>query len=841
MCNRIDQKRYGYSDKEILKREARKCLFSRISGHIKNTGSVLYLAALLFLHANTATAWSVNAHSTYQLGLPDAYSAAALGCALTSGKARIAGVSFTSPGTASVACESYDASTAQWSWWREASIAAEPDDLGFFMDAGEFENEDQGESCSGSQQPINSQHPINLINGNKYKIYTDISNTIPSGISRPGFTRYYNSQSTLASSSIGNKWTHSYERRMLRNDALRTGDNVYVSSAGKESDPFQSSLYSTMQAACESGISEITDQSSGLGPGPFQNLQAFKSAEAQWVNDECRIFVDGRYRANYSISNHGIYQELGSKWDDYLRFYRPDGNVIKFQKTYSGTGQDMVTAWEEVLGAGFELDEIDVTPTPVENEVVIYRINYVLTDPNNVKETYDYSGRLLYVDYPNGVRETITYSNGLVSRVDNSLGQYIDIQYNDDGYIDYIADEASRVWQYRYFDTNLVDVINPDLSSVKYHYENSNYPGALTGVTDERNIRVSTFDYYQDGLAKSSYLGKPDALPEFRIDNVSVIYDTVSNTVTNSRGYQSTYHYSDVVLKGLLMQYDGPECVACADGSKSYDYDIDLQSPNNSTLNLLSKTEYGQNTTFEDHDENGNPGIVTEAVATPEERSTTYTYDPRYQSKIKTKTEPSVYAAGNKVTTYTYDDFGNTTSITVNGYRPDAAPVIRSHSFVYNGPYHQLSEINGPRTDVDDIYNIIYYPDSEAEGNNRARVETVTAPMGVVLYDNITYTATGKRASYTTGANLQADFTYYPGNDRLETQTLTDLSSGETRTTHWTYIATGEVESITQGYTTPEATTLTFEYDDARRLYRIYDSFNNYIEYELDTEGNVIR
>ena len=835
MCNRTDHIKHGYSDKKIIEREAGECLYSRLASHIINTGSVLYLStAFLFLHANTAAAWSVNAHSTYQLGLPDAYSAAALGCALNSGGKRIAGVNFTSPETAFVACESYDSTTAKWYWWREASIAAESDDLGYFMDAGEFENEDQGESCTSSQ------HPINLINGNKYKIYTDITDTMPSGISRPGFARYYNSQSTLTGSSIGNKWTHTYDRRMQRNDALRTGDNVHVSSDGMESDPFQSSLYSTRQAACEAGISEITDQSSVLGPGPYQNLQAFKNADTQWVDNECRIFVDGRYRANYSISTHGVYRDVGSIWDDYLRFYRPDGSIIKFQKTYSGAGKDTVSAWEDVFSAGFELDEIDVTPVPVENEVVLYRMNYVLTDPDKVKETYDYSGSLLYVDYPNGVHEIITYSNGLVSRVENSLGQYIDIQYNDDDYIDYISDDTGRVWQYRYLSSNLVEVINPDLSSVKYHYENSDYPGALTGVTDERNIRVSTFDYYQDGLAKSSYLGTPDALPELRIDSVSVIYGALSNTVTNSRGYQSTYHYSDVVLKGMLMQYDGPECVACANGSKSYDYDFDLDSPNNSTLNLLSKNEYGQNTTYEDHDENGNPGIVTEAVATPEERTTSYTYDPRYQSKIKTKTEPSVYAAGSKVTTYTYDDFGNATSITVNGYRPDATPVFRSQSFVYNGPYHQLSEIDGPRTDVDDIYNIIYYPDSEAEGNNRARVETVKAPVGVVLYDNITYTATGKRSSYTTGTNLLADFTYYPGNDRLETQTLTDLSTGETRTTRWTYIATGEVESITQGYGTNEATTLTFEYDDAGRLYRIYDSFNNYIEYELDTEGNVI-
>ena len=162
---------------------------------------------------------------------------------------------------------------------------------------------------------------------------------MPSGISRPGFTRYYNSQSTLTSYSIGNKWTHTYDRRMQRNDALRTDDNVYVSSAGMESDPSQSNLYSTRQEACESGISEITDQTSGPGPEPLRNLQAFEYADAQWVNDECRLFVDGRYRANALISTHAVYQEAGNKWDDYLRFYRPDGKVIRFQKTYSGTGQ----------------------------------------------------------------------------------------------------------------------------------------------------------------------------------------------------------------------------------------------------------------------------------------------------------------------------------------------------------------------------------------------------------------------------------------------------------------------------------------------------------------------
>ncbi len=836
MHNRTGQKKYRFSCRETINGENKKFASSQISNHIKNTRAVFLISSLLLLHANTASAWFVNAYLLYQTGLPDAYSAADVGCALSSGKTRVASVNYTSiePAAATVVCESYDETTDKWWYWRAPFIAEEPGDSEYFMDAGTFDNVDQGKA------DVCSKNPINLISGNKYKIYTDIESEIQRGVNRPGFKRYYNSQLTKKYSTIGNKWTHTYDRRMIRQDALQTANNLRYSSGGSESDAGQSSNYSSRQAACESGIAEIRAQAQGLAPGPFQNLKAFINADAQWENDECRIYVDGRYRANFPILTHGIQRDGGSSWDHYLWFYRADGNVIRFQKTFSGSYQNLVTRWKETTNTGYLLDEIDITPPPVNNEVATSQVNYVLTDPGNVKETYDNTGKLLYIDYPNGVHEALSYLDDRVVRASNSLGQYVDIQYGVDGYIENVSDETGRTWKYRYLDTNLVEVINPDLTSVKYHYEDSAFPGALTGVTDERNIRVSTFEYYQDGLARSSYLGQPGALPELRIENVDVVYGAISNTVTNSRGYRSTYHFSGDVLEGLLYQYDGPECIGCNGGSSSYIYDINLQSPKDSTLNLLSSVDYGLKTTYENHDENGNPGVVTEAVATPEQRSTVYTYDPRYHDKVKTKTEPSIYAAGSKVTTYTYDDFTNTTSIMISGYAPDGTPVSRSQSFVYNGPYHQLSEINGPRIDVDDTTIIEYYEDTATEGDNRARVRSITAPPGVVLYDNITYTPTGKQASYITGTNLQVDYTYYPGNDRLETQTLTDLSTGEARSTHWTYLATGEVESITQGYATPEASMLTFEYDDARRLTRIYNAFNNYIEYELDTEGNVI-
>jgi YD repeat-containing protein len=63
-------------------------------------------------------------------------------------------------------------------------------------------------------------------------------------------------------------------------------------------------------------------------------------------------------------------------------------------------------------------------------------------------------------------------------------------------------------------------------------------------------------------------------------------------------------------------------------------------------------------------------------------------------------------------------------------------------------------------------------------------------------------------------------------NDRLET--LTDTGGSTTRVTEWTYLDTGEFKTITTEFGTPNATILTFGYDDARRLISITDSGQSY-------------
>ena len=350
---------------------------------------------------------------------------------------------------------------------------------------------------------------------------------------------------------------------------------------------------------------------------------------------------------------------------------------------------------------------------------------------------------------------------------------------------------------------NLEYVYYPDGSSDgytnnpyrRYHYNESSLiesaadlPGHLTGISDwdgTREVRYASYEYYADGRVRASYHAGG-------ADRVDIAYDDVNNsrTLTNSKNIQSSYSINTQIDVALVTGINGPGCATCGSGNTSYSYDPD----NN---NLLTRTENGVTTEYGNYDANGNPGFKVEAMGTPQERRTDYTYDPRYFSRIATMTEPSVHAGANKITTYSYDNFGNRIAETVAGFKPDSTVVSRTTTWQYNGPLHQLTRIDGPGTDVSDITNFRYYPDDPLEGNNRARLKEIEDATGILIRRNIQYTATGKVASEDRPNGLSLNYTYYPGNDRLET--LTESSASGVQVTRWTYLATGEVQSITNG------------------------------------------
>jgi len=558
-------------------------------------------------------------------------------------------------------------------------------------------------------------------------------------------------------------------------------------------------------------------QTDYIGTGPYA-LNFVRSYNSNGASDG--VLGNG-WRHNYSrkLAFKTVSDDIGS----------PIGTVImRGEAGVDYTFTDQTGSWESGSNVFITLDHI--------NESFDRAWKVTLSD--GTVEIYDTAGALRSIDRSDGNQITLIYSYGKLSEVTNQTGHSLTLGYatisSKDIHITSVTNHTGQTWVYAYdTNNNLASVTNPDSTVRTYHYEDPAFPNYLTGITDERNVRVETYGYNAEGRAVFS------TMPG-NVDRVDITYNTDgTRTVMGSRpGQVSTYGINVQNSKSLVTSIDGPGCSSCGIGNSTYLY-------NQVTNNLESKIVKGLTTEYGNYDAVGNPGFMTEAAGTPNARTTSYTYtgsdtNPgagyRFRSRVATKTEPSIYAGASKVTTYTYDIYGNTTSITVNGFTPSGTPESRTTILAYNGPLHQLSSIDGPRAGTADTTNFNYYADDVAQGNNRARLQSVTGPLGIVLRSNIQYSATGKVLSEARPNGLDLTYTYYPGNDRLET--LTQTAGGESRTTRWTYLATGKVETITLADGSAAATTLTFGYDSARRLEQITDGLGNFLRYQLDTEGN---
>ena len=300
-----------------------------------------------------------------------------------------------------------------------------------------------------------------------------------------------------------------------------------------------------------------------------------------------------------------------------------------------------------IEGSWISDSDVHATLDEITNEVG-NRTGWRYIDEDNIIELYSAAGTLQSITDINGNTQTLTYdTQNRLDRVDTNTGEYLIFGYDTNNRIATLTDHTNRIWHYRYDAIgNLEYVDNPDGTSKRYHYEDSRFPHALTGITDERGVRYATYGYDDEGRANLSTHAN-------NAQRVDIVYNADgTRTVTNSRGQPSTYSTATQLGVALVTDIAGPGCSTCGSGNTSYNYD-----PANN--NLLSKTENGVTTQYGDYDAKGQYGYKIEAVGTPEQRRTDYTYDARFYNKITSITAPSVAPGQSKITTYTYDDWGN--------------------------------------------------------------------------------------------------------------------------------------------------------------------------------------
>lgn len=287
--------------------------------------------------------------------------------------------------------------------------------------------------------------------------------------------------------------------------------------------------------------------------------------------------------------------------------------------------------------------------------------SWTYTDEDDREHNFDSQGRLASILDRSGRLSTLEYVTGQLDSVTDSYGNTLAFAFNN-GLVESVTTPGG-VYGFSYDASgNLVEVIYPDNTPETdtdnprriFHYEDTNFPNALTGITDTNEDRYATWSYDSQGRATSSaHNGGTDL---HTIDYTYLDDATDSRTtVTNALGKQTTYHFTTILGVRKVTQVEGHQSTNCAAANKAYTYDTHGF--------LASKTDWQGNTTTYTRNTRGQELSRIEAVGTPDERTITTEWHPTFNLPTKI-TEPG------RETVISYDANGNELSRTITETAP---------------------------------------------------------------------------------------------------------------------------------------------------------------------------
>jgi len=525
-----------------------------------------------------------------------------------------------------------------------------------------------------------------------------------------------------------------------------------------------------------------------------------------------RLNFTRTYNSNGDIPNTA----LGPRWIhsfqlhvDYVAFsptgevniQREDGRNVRFHQ--SGT------SW---IG---DADNVDRLVRMVDGQGVA--TGWELTTPTTV-EKYAPTGEITEVFFITGERLTFTYSdvntpqsitpfNGMLIKVQSSFGDNLQFKYDAYRRLKELIDPAGGTTSYAYTTDRslLASVTYPDGKQKRYHYGEplltggTTLPYALTGITDESNVRFANFEYDSSGRGiATEHSGG--------VNRFSIAYNAGQANVTTPLGAVDTVAFGTV--NGLVVgtSQSQPAGAGCGPASNSTTYDANA--------NASIRTDFDGNQTTYVYDLSRNLETSrTEAAGTAKARSITTQWHPTYRLPIQID-EPG------KRTTYTHDASGNVLTTTV---LDTTTSTSRTSTFTYNS-FGQVLTIDGPRTDASDITTYTYY--ACTTGVECGQVHTITDALGHLPTFN-TYNAHGQPLTIM-DANGVVTTLAYDLRQRLTSRTV----AGET--TNFFYYPTGLLQQVAM----PDGSFVNYVFDAAHRLIEIDDSLGNRMVYTLDAMGN---
>jgi RHS repeat-associated protein len=448
-----------------------------------------------------------------------------------------------------------------------------------------------------------------------------------------------------------------------------------------------------------------------------------------------------------------------------------------------------------------------------------------LTLASGIVELFNEQGQLVQVNDIGQYQQNLHYNDqGLLTSVTDSAGQQITLGYNrlgllvsletPDGVTNYEYNLASKVL------TKAITPVdaNGERGYKEYHYDDNRYRTAITSITNELDNTIHRMAYDNSGRAIMSALGD-DA------ERVDVAFlDNRMSQVTSALGRRTTYQF-DINNQPISMEgHATPSCIA---SNQAYEYD--------DRGNVVSKTDWNGATTKYTFNERNLETSRIEAAGTDVERTMTTEWHPEYAivTSIITPANQQVfeYSESGLLLSHTKVDLTaeqNWLQSITDSY------ANRTITYQYND-IGQLIEVDGSRTDVDDITTYKY----DETGNQIAVVNALGHSSKATEFDEA-----GRPTQLIAANGLMTELSYNQRGWLSSNTVITGEGDNQTSATtqyryanSGNYLGSGQVERIIS----PNGAVTKYTYDKAYRVKSMTNHLGESIEYVRDLEGNPVQ
>ncbi len=425
---------------------------------------------------------------------------------------------------------------------------------------------------------------------------------------------------------------------------------------------------------------------------------------------------------------------------------------------------------------------------------------YTLTELDGQVTAYNPDGTLNYIQDTNGNRITTSYTDGLLTKLTHSSGQFLLLAYNNAGLISSITDSDGRTTTYHYDPTDqyLTSVVDFNGQTTSYTYDtgaNAATAHALLSVTNSDG----THDYY----TYNSVGQLSDAHRDGGSEDTIFSYSEGQVVVADALGDATTYSFDN---RGLLLQVQNP-----LGDTVHYSYD--------SNLNLIQTTDAAGQVYTNTYDNYGNVLTSTDPLG----HTVSYTYDCTYDT-LASVTDPN----GN-TTNYAYDGKANLTSTTypdgtvesvaydpIGNVLSSTDPLGQTTQYTYDAAGDILTE-----TFADGSENVFTY-------DSHQNLTSATDASGTTI---LTYNPSDELVQITYPGGHYLKYSYDQAGRRIAMVDDTGF------TVNYAYDAAGNLSALTDGSGNLIAQ---YTYDAAGRLSREDDGNGTYTIYTYDAAGELL-